>query len=508
MDMVRMRARKPLERHCVPRLALTLALLLPASVFAQEVTVTPLLNAELTWTDNAGVGRDKDDDFILEVSPGISVLRTSGRFNGALSANLRNVMYADASERNSSFLTLNGRGEFEAIEDFLFVDLGASIGRNNLSAFSGRSSGDRLSTDKRSETRTWSIGPRLEFSLGGDARGSVRYLSRWIDSGSQGLGDQHLQRWTAEASDPTAFGRVGWGLSYTRSDSKTDSESTRDRTSDIGRATVFLNVSPQLRLRGIAGYEANDYEDRSGDSSSIYGAGLDWYPTERTAVSATYEDRIFGNGYDLSVSHRMSRSTWFLSASRDISSVADSLGSTPYIDGDCVNTLVRDPLFRPDLSDEIERFSAALLECFGVAELRSNAYFVQRSVRGGFSVLGVRNTLTFSISRSDRSRISDITGLPTNDDFLVTNHIRTTSVNASLSHRLSGLSTLVGSVTRSESESLDDAGLDTRRWLATLSLNRQLGPRTQGSLRYRHQRSEGSDDFTENSITAAVGMRF
>ena len=508
MDMVRMRARKPLERHCVPRLALTLALLLPASVFAQEVTVTPLLNAELTWTDNAGVGRDKYDDFILEVSPNISVLRTSGRFNGALSANLRNVMYADASERNSSFLTLNGRGEFEAIEDFLFVDLDASIGRNNLSAFSGRSSGDRLSTDKRSETRTWSIGPRLEFSLGGDARGSVRYLSRWIDSGSQGLGDQHLQRWTAEASDPTAFGRVGWGLSYTRSDSKTDSESTRDRTSDIGRANVFLNVSPQLRLRGIAGYEANDYEDRSGDSSSIYGAGFDWYPTERTAVSATYEDRIFGNGYDLSVSHRMSRSTWFLSASRDISSVADSLGSTPYIDGDCVNTLVRDPLFRPDLSDEIERFSAALLECFGVAELRSNAYFVQRSVRGGFSVLGVRNTLTFSVSRSDRSRISDITGLPTNDDFLVTNHIRTTSVNASLSHRLSGLSTLVGSVTRSESESLDDAGLDTRRWLATLSLNRQLGPRTQGSLRYRHQRSEGSDDFTENSITAAVGMRF
>src|SRR5690606_10681883 len=102
------------------------------------------------------------------------------------------------------------------------------------------------------------------------------------------------------------------------------------------RGTLFANISSQFRLRGIVGRESNDYEDGVETSSDIVGGGIDWYPTDRTAISATVEDRFFGRGYDVSFNHRMSRSVWFLSASRDTSSLARDLGTGAIDFRDCL----------------------------------------------------------------------------------------------------------------------------------------------------------------------------
>ena len=165
---------------------------LPGVAAAQSVRVTPTLNTELTWTDNVDAEPNGRDDFILEVTPGVSVSRTGGRMTGRLNARLRNLMYANDSDANTSFVSLNGSGTFEAIEDLLFIDASAGITRNNLSAFSGRGPGDPFGVDRENETRTWSITPRLESDLrfGEAGRGSVRYSSRGINSNSGGLGNQ------------------------------------------------------------------------------------------------------------------------------------------------------------------------------------------------------------------------------------------------------------------------------------------------------------------------------
>lgn len=367
-----------------PLLRMLPALVLAAagSCFAQTVTVTPTFDTSLTWTDNAGSGGGGGaHDWIFEAAPGITVARESGRLNGNLNARLRNLAYANDSDRNTSFLTLRGAGEFEAVERLLFIDASAGITRSNLSVFTGRSASDELNVGKESETRIWSITPRLEFQLGQQARGTVSYLNRWIDSGSAaGLNDQYLQRLSAQLADPTALGRFGWGLDYVRSNSSWKEEDvSRDRNSEIGRATLFINLSRQLRLRAIAGRESNDFQSRDGDSSSVYGAGVDWNPTERTELAATVEDRIFGRGYDVSLSHRTRRATWFASASRDISSTANTLGQVAFIEQDCFE-LVTDPDFRPEVTDPIER-AGFLAECLEFATLRTNSDFVQRADR-------------------------------------------------------------------------------------------------------------------------------
>ena len=49
---------------------------------------------------------------------------------------------------------------------------------------------------------------------------------------------------------------------------------------------------------------------------------------------------------------------------------------------------------------------------------------------------------------------------------------------------------------------------ETDRTMFTLGVTRSLSPNTSGSLTYRHIKSEGDDSYTENAVTAVLGMRF
>ena len=496
-------------------LVLALGAIGASSAFSQTVTVTPSVQTRLTWTDNVGATSDKESDWIAEISPGITVSRKSGRFNGLLNVRLRNLGYANDSSRNTSYFALQGKGEIEAVENLLFLDLNTNISRTNQSLFSGRSSSDELSVDKNSETRTWSIGPRLEFRFSDTAKGSVSYKSSWLDSSGTTVGGERLNEFAAQASDPSALRLFGWGLNYSRGETKYDNALNGDVTEEIGRATLYINLTPQFRLRAIGGHEKNDYASTNSESGNIYGGGFDWNPTDRTAISATTEERVFGTGYNFSFKHRAQRSTWDLSYVKDISSSLQTLGGGIYQDPQFL-AFFNDPTLVAAIPDDVQReaFVRILLgypATGGTGDIVSNAHYVSETWRAAYSLLGVRNSLTVSAQQSDRSRLSSITGLSTEDDFALSNTIKTTSLTVSLNHKLSGISSLNTAVTRSRSQGASGTSLDTKRLTATVGLSTKLGARTTAGLTYRYQRSDGSSassDFTENALTANLGMTF
>lgn len=526
MAMAHVRKKPDAEESGLPQLrlsilaAIVIAGLAAGGASAQTVRVTPTVTSSITWTDNVGASaRDDESDWIAEVSPGLSIARDSGRFNGQLNAQLRNIGHASETDRNKSFLQLQGRGQVEAVEDAFFIDMDAAISRNNLSAFTGRSASDTLNTDKESETRTWSVAPRLDFRLWGDTEGSLSYLSRWLDSGGSVLGQQRLGRWTLRVGDPSAFKYIGWGVDYSRSDSDygsaTSSSGSSRVMSEVGRATLYIRVTPQFRLRAIAGHESNEYEVQDGESGPIYGAGLDWNPTERTAISATVEDRVFGTGYDFSLEHRMARSSWFASYGKDVTSSIESLSQGPLTQEELlcaqIAVLVTED---PDQREQVYRNCLAALgfDPFVARQtVVSNAHYVIESLQAGFSIIGVRNSVTVSFLRSDRTLLGSAATLVPGDDFARTDRMLTTALTLAFSHRLSALSTLNLTLNRTRSEGASASGLDTRRLYGTVSLTRKLGPHTVGSLTFRHQRADGvgSDaDFTENAVIASIGIRF
>ncbi len=121
------------------------------------------------------------------------------------------------------------------------------------------------STTTRKEERGARVLARAALCLplrrGGEGR--VSYRERWLDSGSSGggstgsgsLGDQQSRALGVGLSDPAALRLFGWGLDYSRSETRYDERATRDVEQEVARGTLFINLDPQFRLRAIGGYE-------------------------------------------------------------------------------------------------------------------------------------------------------------------------------------------------------------------------------------------------------------
>lgn len=524
-------------RRLPARSALALALLAAGGAQAQSYTVSPRIDARLTWTDNASssgiggfggrAGGEGGSDWILELSPGISMSRDAGRLNGTLAASFRNIMYASNSDRNTTYLSLNGAGEFEAIEKMLFIEADASISRNNLSAFSTRGSSDGLDVNSDNETRVFSLSPRFEFRLGDNTRGTARYRQRWSDSGNTSLANQNAGDWSFGLSNNEITGIFGLGLDYNRSSSSygggsgvsgggggSSTFSGGGKEQEIMRATLYAKATPELRLRGIVGRESNDYGSRGKQSNTVTGGGFDWNPTERTSISGTVEKRIFGRGYDFSLQHRLARTSFFMTFGRDIQSSLDTTAGGGLLDP-LYESLFNDPLLVALYPDPLARRDAVLLLLRQLrGDVLTNAYFVNRSFSAGVTRSLPRGVLSFSVSRSDRSRLGNADQLAEQDDFRSFDDIKSNTATLSYSHRLTPSTSLNTSVSRSNTKGSGTTGADTKRTTFTAGLSASLGPNTTGALQYRYQRSDGdstglgTNDFSENSVTATVGVRF
>lgn len=495
-------------------LAVGLACLLSASAWAQSVVqVVPSVSTRMTFTDNVDASADGESDWLFEVSPAISVRRTSGRINGNLDASLRNVVYANSDDLNTTFLALRGRGEVEAIERLLFVDVGASISRNNQSLFSGRSGDDPLNTNEDNEVRSFNLGPRLEFAFGKSATGRLNYKNQWLSGGGSALSNRRTETLAGALQDGEAFGPLGWSVSYDKVDSHYD-DSDSKASRENGRVGLSYTVTPQVILRASVGRESNNYNAGRTEDGSTHGVGFDWFPTSRTSVTAFTEKRLFGRGYDVQVAHRGQRSSWRLSYVRDYTSseelVSESLEDYAYrlyydgLSGSGLTDVQRDVVAR-QLARGYVSATAGSGQQVGFI---TNAQYVSRNLRGDFTLSGVRNTLTFSVYRTERSRVAQDLIVSATDDFFNLDQIRDKGMIISLNHKLSGFSTLTAAVARNNVQGSGPVAQDSKRTSLSLGVAHQLGPKSTGGLIYRHQKSDGSTSYTENTLTATLGVRF
>lgn len=501
------------------QLGALLTIALAGGAWAQTYTVEPTLRLEETFTDNAGFGQEQDgkNAWITEIAPGISVRRSGRRVSGNLEASLRGLFYANDSSRNDAFLSLQGRGEVEAIDDTLFIDMNAAVGRNNTSSFGGRPQWDTLNSSSQSETRYLRITPRLVKRFGGgDLQASVRYSGEVLSYGSDNLRDQGQGTLSVNVSDPSV-GRFGWSVDYSNGKGSYGSsgigQTPRDASQESLRGTLTYHLTRQLALKGVVGRESNDFSARNDESGTITGYGFDWSPTPRTSITGLTESRFFGRSYDFKFAHRQRMTSWNLSYNRDVSSSfqagSGSLASYYY---DLFSASLQSQYPDPAERDQAVR---AILRSMGIpigtslGSTQTNAYFVERRLQAGFSLTGVRNTLAFSVNRSLRDRLGDSLTASSEDDFANNNQIKTTSATVSVSHQLTPGSSLNGALYWSKSDgsggsqnqSSDHSGL-------TLGATTKLGPHTSGALNYRHQTSDSTADSSENTLSASLFMSF
>lgn len=479
------------------------------SSFAQTTTIQPTLLGRLTYTDNVDASTNGSSDWVTEITPGISLRRESGRLNGFLSANLRSLSYARDSDRNTTFLALAGRGEFEAMQDFLFIDVDARVSRDNGSALSGRGTNDPLDVNKDNETRQLSLGPRFEFRPFGTSEGLLSYRYSWFN-GSGDIESREVGDLEARLTDEQTVGRLGWGAEYQREDTSYSKSSFADVTREKYEGFLLFRPVQRVRLSAGLGRESNDFGLGS-ESYTTKSAGVEWAASPRTNLSASVEDRFFGTGYDFDLTHRRARSSWNLAASRDVSS---STNNNPGAEDELRYREFYDAL--GTISDPIERANEArrLLEEQGGNSaflFVSNSYYVNEIIRGSVALIGRRNVLRFDLQRNERSRLGAAPVTNTQDDFATYDTVIDNSVSASIAHRLTPQSSGNVSLRYSESEGTGANQSTTDRTQLSIGVTTRLGPSASGGVVYRYQRAEGTGegaDFTENAVAANIGIRF
>ena len=163
-------------------------------------------------------------------------------------------------------------------------------------------------------------------------------------------------------------------------------------------------------MRG--GYESDEFPLTS-SNGVIYGAGLQWVPSDRTQVTGFWEHRFFGSSYSAQVSHRLPRTALSASFARGLNTYPQNALTIPA--GANVSTFV-DAAFATRIPDPAERALAVqqVHRAVGTAadardspvNIFAANVLLQTTGTASAVLIGVRNSLAFSVYYTKSDAIS------------------------------------------------------------------------------------------------------
>lgn len=475
----------------------------------RALVVVPSASVTETLTNNALLNNaDKRSDAITQLTAGISVLSRGGRATASLDYQLSGSIHAKSTEANNTANTLRAALNAELVNNFLFLDANANIGQQTISAFGVQTTDLATDNSNRTEVRSYTISPSARGRLGSLATYTARLTHSQDSSSSTAVGDTSSDSGQVSINS-AGSSALGWGLSGSRQ--RTDYAVGRATVTDSLRAALNYAVNPELRLTLDGGREKSNVISTADENTRVWGVGLDWAPSERTRLTARRERRFFGDAHNINFDHRMGRSLWRFSSSKDISTGASggtTTGNTSAYDLIYANLagLYPDPVQRRQATlQQLALFGLTPNTLVSTGFLKSAATLVNKQ---DLSVVlqGVRSTITLSLSRSDSRRLDTVSNA--RDDLSASEHIRQSGFTASAGYRLTPISGL--SMTLSKLRTRGDlASQATDLQSLNLTWTGQVGLRTNLSFGARYVEFDSpSVPYDESAVFATLSMQF
>lgn len=476
----------------------------------QAWTVTPRVSVTETLTNNVDLSANKHGDQITELSPGISVRGESARLKGFFDYQLLELLYAKDAQRNQTQQALNASGTVEAIENWLFVDASGVITQQAISAFGTQATSNGSVTSNRTETSVFRVSPYVRGRLAGYADYELRYRRLANHTKSNLASDVDSDDWSGSLRG--GFGQSSLSWLIQSSWQKAQYQSTRETEAQRLNASLSYQPDAQLKLTLLGGRESNNYASANKERKTTTGLGFLWAPTERTSLAATRESRFFGEGHNLSFTHRMPLLAMSYSDSRDVSVLPNQLATvslgTYY---DLLNNLfassVPDANARAQLVNRLLQSWNLPPNAAAIAGFLTSQVTVERLQALSLVTYGARNAVTLSVTQSDRQGLSIANGVV--DDFSLSPSIKQRGVNVNWSYRLSALSSANLILAQQNAISASTGVLNTRQRSASLGLTTKLGSKTAGSLLFRRALFDSSTlPYAESALVCAVTFQF
>ena len=470
--------------------------------------VEPSVSLRQTFTDNQDLQAVKKSDAITEVTAGLRVSSGGGLLRGSLDYALTGSLYWRNNDANELRHFLNAAATAELIEGRAFVDMRGSYTQQAISAFGTQSPDSSLSERNQSDVGSLSISPYVRGRLGG----AINYEARASAATTRAKGTDASDVDNASATlhlDSSARGApLGWTADATHNVS--DFKAGRRTFDSRLRAGLSYTIGREWRVGFTAGQERTDIRALDAESTTTWGANLEWTPSERTSLSANVEKRFFGNAHSLRFAHRTPNTAWAISDTRDIST-STSQGNASFgsaydlffrqfasVEPDAVR---RDAMVRAYLQSNSINPNAVVIGGF-----LASAATLQRMQSASVALVGARNTVTLQATASRTERADQLTtGF---DDLSSAREVRQRGLSLAWAHRLTPSSSI--NVTGAYQRSMGDlAAQQTTLKSISAAWSSPLGPRSNVSAGARHTEFESSSvPYDENAVFAAIRIAF
>jgi len=476
---------------------------------ARSSTITPSVSVRQTFTDNARLrSTDTESDAVTEATAAVRAVSNGGRLKGFVDYALTGSLRARHSSDNDVTQALNAFANAELVDQWMYVDLRGVIAQQAISAFGRQSSSTSVVNDNRTETRSLSVSPYWRGRLAGAADYEVRLDHLVTDTSSDAATDASTTTAMARLSGGNPLA-LGWSADYTHRSA--DYDRGRRTKDERLRGVLSYAFTPQFDAGVIVGRESNNFESVESRSHGTGGVQLRWQPSERTALSASYETRFFGHSHALSFMHRTGRTIWTFSDRRDISTNPSqagqaSLGNAYDLFFQQFASIEPDPIARDQLVQDFLLTNGIAPDAVLVGGFLSSAATVQRLQSLSVALRGVRTTVTFYLTQSHSSRLDSFVTVI--DDLSNSSMVRQRGFHVNVSHRLTPLSSanLVLSTQRTNGD------LNTQEsTLNSISAiwSTRTGPRSDLSAGARWVDSDSiTHPYVERAIFANLRLQF
>lgn len=461
----------------------------------------------VTASDVRSSPQNNGTDTILELRPGIRYTSRSGRLTGSGSYNVGFLRHTSGDQASQVQHDLSARYSLEAVQNWLYIDTAASATRSALSAFGEQTApGSRLRDENRTEVGALTLSPHVRGPLAGFATYELRSTATATNTRHSKAGDSTSVSNLLSIQSATRGAFVGWGLQVSRE----HSSFRLGGSADSERAQANLTLTPDIEFRVVlnGGTEKSNVGSLESRSAGTYGAEAQWTPNQRTSFLLRGEHRVFGRTERMSISHRLSQSTFSLNHSRDV-----NLGAGPNAAGrlptqfDLLNAILSSQI--PDPTER-EQTVLRLLQEQGIDP---NA-----TVGTGFINTGATRAQSTNLSwaYSGRRLSFSVQGFATSSTAL--DPAAAASLGSEAARQRGYSSTVSYRLTPTASANVSGQRLMTKPTstqagtdLKSLSLGwtDQLGRRTTAAISVRYSVFNSlTDPYRETALTASLNMRF
>jgi len=449
-------------------------------------------------------------EYLVRASPSLTMAHRGGRMQGTLiySGSLSSRRGIDDREDSEYLNSLSANYLLEVIDGIGFVDARASITQQTIAAV-GTPVGFLQTSANRTEVRSVALSPYLRGPLSTVAEYEVRGSAAVTRGGRDTASDSDVYEGLFALRSPRRAAVFGWGLTGVRQRVKF-LVSAAPTVTDRLNAEVSSQPDVDWRFTVNAGVERTDVVGALRQQYENYGVGVQWTPSPRTTVAVQGEERYFGSAYRATVAHRLARSTFRFSSSRDI-----NIGSGALAQGQAITlyelyfsqyaALVPDPVQRDQFvlaliaatgRDRNEVVSGGLFGNSGIALERRNDVI--------WTWAGPRLTLNATAYAVNTERVDSGGVNPSSRN----DNARQRGYAGGAGWHLTELTNL--NVTGSRTMSKDTVTLVRSDLKSiTVGLTSQLGARTTGVLSTRYSVLNGaSEAYRETALTGSISLRF